>query len=112
MAHMYAMCAAINMPIWSYYPPQLYPKMSSEPYIRIIQGRGVKFSDPEICIMWSQMLHPDNLMSFTPNHFVTILKLQSEIEVVDLNNSNSSNKNGELRYQSHQQISINRVAIL
>ncbi|KAK3606640.1 hypothetical protein CHS0354_032114 [Potamilus streckersoni] len=42
--------------------------------------------------MCGHMLLPDNLKL---NHFVTILKLQSEIEVVDLNNSNSSNKNGE-----------------
>ncbi|KAK3578953.1 hypothetical protein CHS0354_034742 [Potamilus streckersoni] len=44
--------------------------------------------------MWSQMLLPDNHVSFKPNHFAAIFKLQSEIQVVDLNNSNSSNNNG------------------
>ncbi|KAK3611110.1 hypothetical protein CHS0354_007362 [Potamilus streckersoni] len=36
------------MSIRSYYPPQLHLKMSSKPYTKIAQDRGVKCSGPEI----------------------------------------------------------------
>ena len=74
MAHMYAASAAIKKPIRSYYPPQAHPELSSEPFTRTIVGRGAKQSNPAGCIMWTSMCIPQTLNSFSPNHFVPLVK--------------------------------------
>ena len=43
-------------------------------FTRIIVGRGAKQSNPAGCIMWTSMCIPQTLNSFSPNHFVPLVK--------------------------------------
>ena len=105
MAHMYAASAAINKPIRSYYPPQAHPELSSEPFTRTIVGRGAKQSNPAGCIMWTSMCIPQTLNSFSPNHFVPLVKKnESTSNIVvclddseqELNCTNTENNAGSI----------------
>ena len=41
MIHIYAISAVLNVPIRSYYPPQLQPELASDAYTKKVVGRGV-----------------------------------------------------------------------
>ena len=82
MAHMYAASAAIKKPIRSYFPPQAQLELSSEPFTRTIVGRGAKQSNPAGCIMWTSMCIPQTLNSFSPNHFVPLVKKNESTNIV------------------------------
>ena len=79
MIHIYAISAVLNVPLRSYYPPQLQPELASDAYTKKVVGRGVKSAcSSDIIIMWSQMCFPRNIERFTPNHFVTLRDIGSE----------------------------------
>ena len=87
MAHIYAISASLKTPIRSYYPPQLHPELSSEPFTRTVLGRDVSFSNTDIVIMWSCIMYPANTNVYRPNHFVPLIEKRvsvDESEVVDL----------------------------
>lgn len=73
LLHIYALSAAMNIPIRSYYPPHLSMEFVSQPYSRKVCGRGVNASETQTCtVMWTQMqLTPG---PFVPNHFVPLLR--------------------------------------
>ena len=97
MVHMYALSAAIKVPIRSYYPPQLQPEMASDAYSRKVIGRTVKGStSTNISVMWTQMCFPKNVKRFTPNHFVTLREIGNEsVETVVL--SDDEQEKSEVR---------------
>ena len=73
LAHMYAISSSLSRPIRSYYPPQLHPELTSEPFTRTVVGRDVKLSNTVLCIMWTSTRVNSNVNRFTPNHFVPIV---------------------------------------
>ena len=76
LLHIYALSAAMNIPIRSYYPPHLSMEFVSQPYSRKVCGRGVNASETQTCtVMWTQMQHTPG--PFVPNHFVPLLRKHS-----------------------------------
>ena len=51
LAHIYAASASLRQPIRSYYPPQLHPELTSEPFTRTVVGRDVKLSNTVVSLM-------------------------------------------------------------
>jgi len=82
MIHFYALSAAMNRAIRSYYPPHLSAEFISEPHTRKIVGRCVNESDvPMFTLMWTQMNHYSN--QFVPNHFVSLIPCTSVSVISD-----------------------------
>ena len=78
MVHIYALRAALRVPIRSYYPPQLLPELSSDAYSKIVYGRNVPTKlKPTITVMWTKRLVPRNIWYFVPNHIVCLSKTES-----------------------------------
>ncbi|WAR07112.1 hypothetical protein MAR_017070 [Mya arenaria] len=91
LAHIYAISAAIRLPINSYYPPQLYLR-SSGPLTREVFGRGVrKDLIPDICVMWTKMRLPPDSSDFVSDHFVCLVK-ESEGRIDRLDSIYNSEK--------------------
>jgi len=83
MMHMYALSAAIRLPIRSYFPPQLALEFLSQPHSRKVCGRGVNTSAIPACtIMWTRC--KETLGPFIPNHFVPLLKRQPDVQPVSI----------------------------
>ena len=91
LAHIYATSAFVRQPIRSYYPPQLHPELTSEVFTRTVVGRDVKLSNTVICIMWTSACVPSTANSFTPNHFVPIVRKPNGASPICVNIDNSIN---------------------
>ena len=56
MMHIYALSAALKIPIRSYYPPQFAAKFVWQLYTRKVCGRGVNISGISLCTsMWTTL---------------------------------------------------------
>lgn len=89
LLHMYAVSAAINQPLRSYYPPTGTNEELTKPFTRRIQGRNVLGNTPVATLMWSQLNPIVNTHEFSPNHFV-VLHSRITIENVDLTEDEGS----------------------
>lgn len=79
MIHIYALSCVLNIPIRSFYPPQIQPELASDAFSRLVVGRNVRgASSTNIVIMWTQMCVPQNVKRFSPNHFVTLREVVKE----------------------------------
>ena len=81
MAHLYALSAAIMLPLKTFYPPLNENDEHSRRYTRLIIGRTVSRSCNEsdvITLMWSQKRLPKSMKSFRPNHFVLLCRKLGE----------------------------------
>jgi len=77
MMHIYALSAALKIPIRSYYPPQFAAEFVSQPYTRKVCGRGVNISGIPLCtIMWTTCAKFVS-SAFNPNHFVPIFRCKT-----------------------------------
>ena len=78
MYHIFALSAALNRPIQSYYPPLVSSIFHAEPYHRKIIGRGVNASEePAVTVMWTTTRQPHSFEAFEPNHFVPLVRRQA-----------------------------------
>ena len=74
MAHLYALSAALGIPVRSYFPPQLKSELS-EAFNRTVYGRCVKEDVPShVTVMWSSASAPRVDTDFHVNHFVPLIK--------------------------------------
>ena len=79
MIYMYALSCVLNMPIRSFYPPQIQPELASDAFSRMVVGWKVRgASSSNIVIMWTQMCVPQNVKRFSPNHFVSLREVGKE----------------------------------
>ena len=68
LAHIYAVSAAIDKPLRSYFPPQINSEVLAEPFSRKVVGRKVMLSEQSVAtVMWTQMHVPHSLRDFSPN---------------------------------------------
>ncbi|XP_013400898.1 uncharacterized protein LOC106166782 [Lingula anatina] len=73
LSHMYAISAALKVPLRSYCPPVLNDNFLSTPLSRRIAGRGVSQNGaPATVIMWTSSGTPETAHEFRPDHFVTL----------------------------------------
>lgn len=100
LLHMYALSAVIGSPLRSYLPPASPNPFLSEPFTRIVVGRGVRgTASPVITFMWSQTGFK-NSKYFAPNHFVPLLRVsESESEsTVEIDDSEETEGNINVKY--------------
>ena len=74
-AHLYALSAAIMLPLKPFYPPLNESDEHSRRYTRLIIGRTVSRSCNEsdvITLIWSQKWLPKSMKSFRSHHFVLL----------------------------------------
>ena len=92
IGHIFALSAALGIPIRSYYPPQLIREVSSEPYLELYMALMSPQSwKPNVTIKWTQAMLPRNAKSFVPNHFVCLSKAQPEIcDIIELDDTDDS----------------------
>ena len=73
MSHLYAISAAIQLPLKSYYPPTACNDFLTTPFSRRIYGRNVSESSPvAVTLMWTMAAPPKKATDFKPNHFVVL----------------------------------------
>ena len=111
MIHLYAVSAAIQIPLRSYYPPTCVNQLISEPYSRTIYGRGVQKSlYSAATIMWTSILLPSTALKFRANHFCSLMQKPPVIkeDPIIVRESPpvptySSSKNVKIRYTVKEQ---------
>ena len=87
MIHIFALSAALEIPLQTFFPPTSPNQFLTEPNSRRVFGRGVSSAkSPSVNIMWTMMHCPENGRDFRPNHFVPLHSLQVP-EVCDLSAS-------------------------
>jgi len=68
LLHIYALSAALQIPLKSYCPPST--NMSLIPLNRIVYGRGVSMSNAAATtVMWTNTFHPGMSQTFQPSFF-------------------------------------------
>ncbi|XP_065318897.1 uncharacterized protein LOC135926891 [Gordionus sp. m RMFG-2023] len=109
--HLYAISAAINLPISTFYPPVNGNLLMENPYTMKIYGRGVRKQTPsKLVLMWSSCSEIYNLNDIF-NHFALlkpILSAQPPFEDVKINKDNifnDKNNNSFIIDESTQDIS-------
>ncbi|CAK9293066.1 unnamed protein product [Gordionus sp. m RMFG-2023] len=109
--HLYAISAAINLPISTFYPPVNGNLLMENPYTMKIYGRGVRKQTPsKLVLMWSSCSEIYNLNDIF-NHFALlkpILSAQPPFEDVKIkkdNIFNDKNNNSFIIDESTQDIS-------
>ena len=93
LMHMYALSAALTIPLSSFCPSSSFMTRSVHPYTLTVFGRGVSPSiEPEIHLMWTMTYVPDNIINFKANHFSYLACLQRKTSSVCnlLSNSETS----------------------
>jgi hypothetical protein len=78
MAHLYALSAAICMPIASYCPSaSAYASIVlGNAYTTTVYGRGAsRSSHPSVTIMWTMTAQPSSRKNFEVNHYVYLVKI-------------------------------------
>lgn len=90
--HVYALSAAINIPIMVYCPPQ---SLFQSVFTRLVTGRDVtRTREPPVTIMLTQLFVPENYAEFAPRKFCLLYPTSREKHVLDLSlNISSLNTN-------------------
>ena len=73
--HVYAVSAAINLPIWSYCPANMCFDHVNHPYNVAVCGRAVRSTgSTAINLMWTMMHVPLSIQHLKPNHVVFLAR--------------------------------------
>ena len=91
LAHMYALSAALDVPIQSYMP-QSAAVCFTNPYTCVVRGRSVKSSSsPAFALMWTMQTVPKRYVDFRANHFVWLRPRQPSADVTIASDDDSFN---------------------
>ena len=92
LMHMFALSAAIGIPLSSFCPSVSFMTNMRHPYNMRIHGRNVRrTAEPKIHLLWTLTNKPTNLTTFVANHIVFLARTSPKSGVVDLT-SNLVNK--------------------
>ena len=95
MMHLYALSAALAMPIYSYYPPTASYGLVNNPYSVVICGRDVRRSQsPDVNVMWSMSTVPRIAKNFMPDHLVVLQRKTGNESTVDIDDEVLQRKTG------------------
>lgn len=86
--HIFAVSAALGLPMQSYCPPARSDTFRSGPLTRRIYGRGVRPATiPRVVVMWTAAKMPKQSAPFRPNHFVPLQARHKDSTTIDLTTS-------------------------
>jgi len=94
LMHMYAVSAAVGVPLHSFCP-SLSMTIMDHPYTKEIRGREVRAATPPIQLLWTMMSVPKVITMLSPNHMVHLARKPDRLEVLQIASSSAEEQESE-----------------